>query len=154
MEKPANSKDLVIRADILRLDQVLSNLINNALKFTEKGVIVMGYDTSDKNHIHFYIKDSGRGLEMTKQREIFESFGRTDEFESQEKSGIGLGLQLSKGLVTKMGGEIWVEPNRKRGSVFNFTIPKKTPKIKSKSVKLMQQKTDKDLFLSGKDMAI
>jgi signal transduction histidine kinase len=154
MEKPANSDNLVIRADILRLDQILSNLISNALKFTEKGVIVIGYDLSDKNNIRFYVKDTGRGLEMNEQRQIFESFGRMGDSDLRNSSGIGLGLQICNGLVNLMGGEIWVEPNKNRGSVFIFTLPKKMPRMESKSVKLFQQETNKDLFLSGQDMAI
>lgn len=154
MEKPVNEGDLVIRTDILRLNQIMSNLIGNALKFTEKGVIVMGYDLSDKNWVKFYVKDTGRGLEMNDQRQVFESFGRNQSGDLKDSRGIGLGLHLCKGLVNMMGGEIWVEPNSKRGSVFVFTIPRKISKTKSKSVRLIQHETKKDLYFSGQDMAI
>jgi signal transduction histidine kinase len=154
MEKPYYDNDLIIRTDSLRLNQILSNLISNALKFTEKGIIVIGYDTSDKNLLKFYVKDTGRGLEMDDQRQIFETFGGTRENSMKYSRGLGLGLQLCKGLVNTMGGEIWVEPNKDRGSVFNFTLPKKISKAKNKSVRLFQQEMSNDLYLSGQDMAI
>jgi len=154
MEKPYNENDLVIRTDSLRLNQILSNLVSNALKFTEKGIIVMGYDTSSKNLLKFYIKDTGRGLEMNDHRQVFESFGGTQDNDLRYSRGIGLGLQLCKGLVNTMGGEIWVEPNRGRGSVFSFTLPRKISKTKNKSVRLFQKEVSKDLYLSGQDMAI
>ena len=154
MEKPTKDRDLIIRTDALRLNQIMSNLISNALKFTEKGIVVMGYDLSDNNVIRFYVKDTGRGLKMNDPGQIFESFGKGQDGNFQDSRVVGLGLYICKGLVNMLEGEIWVEPNVNRGSVFTFNLPKKISNAKSKSVRLLQQQTENDLFISGQEMAI
>ena len=155
MEKPVEKGDLIIKTDARRLNQIMSNLISNALKFTEKGIIVMGYDLSDQNVIRFYVKDTGLGLEMNDQCcKVFASFGSEQDGNLKESEGIGLGLYICKGLVSIMGGEIWVEPNEKRGSVFNFSLPKKISNKKNKSLRLFKQKVKNDLFITGQEMAI
>ncbi len=154
MEKPAKDRDMVIRTDVMRLYQIMSNLISNALKFTEKGIIVMGYDLSEKDVVRFFVKDTGRGLEMVEQRQVFESFVKEQQERFTDIRGVGLGLSICKGLVQIMGGEIWVEPNTKKGSVFTFILPKKISKNKSKSVRLIHQEAKNNLFITGKEMAI
>jgi len=154
MEKPVKKGDLIIKTDALRLNQIMSNLISNALKFTEKGIIVMGYDLSDQDVIRFYVKDTGLGLEMNDHREIFASFGNKQDGNLKESKGIGLGLYICKGLVSIMGGEIWVEPNEKRGSIFNFSLPKKISNKKNKPLRLVKQEVKNDLFITGQEMAI
>lgn len=154
MEKPAKERDVIIRTDPTRLYQIMSNLISNALKFTEKGIIVMGYDLTDKDMIRFFVKDTGRGLEMNEQRQVFERFVKEPQEKYMDIRGVGLGLSICKGLVNIMGGEIWVEPNKKRGSVFTFNLPKKISKRKNKSVRLVQQEAKNNLFITGQEMAI
>ncbi len=154
MEKPSKDRDVVIRTDAMRLNQIMSNLISNALKFTEKGIIVMGYDLSDTDLIRFFVKDTGRGLEMIEQRQVFESFVKEPLGKNMDIRGVGLGLSICKGLVNILGGEIWVEPNTKRGSVFTFYLPKKISKNRNKSVRLVHQEAKNDLFITGQEMAI
>jgi len=116
-------KDIVY-ADKTRLQQVLSNLLSNATKFTEQGTIELGYSFSDNKSLLFYVKDSGIGIPPDKINLIFERFRQVEETSHlYPRDGSGLGLAISKGLVTAMGGQIWVESERGKGSTFYFTIP-------------------------------
>ncbi len=118
--------DFRIITDHFRLHQVMSNLLSNAFKFTEKGVVEFGYKVKDGDQLQFFIKDSGKGILREKSILIFDTFEKGyEDPESQEilKSGIGLGLSLSKGLIKLLGGDIWVESNMFKGSTFYFTIP-------------------------------
>lgn len=154
LEKPVKDRDIVIRTDAVRLHQIMSNLISNALKFTDKGVIVMGYDLAVKEVIRFFVKDTGRGLEMIEHRQVFESFIREQQEKYMDIRGVGLGLSICKGLVNIMGGEIWVEPNTKRGSVFTFTLPKKISKNRNKKVHLVHREDKNNYYITGQEMAI
>ena len=154
MDKPVKDNNMIILTDPLRLKQILSNLITNALKFTEKGIIVMGYDLSQKNVIRFFVKDTGRGLDMEDQRYVFGSFSSEFSLQQKEARGIGIGLSICKGLVELMGGEIWVKPNSKRGSVFAFHLPKKPSGKRDRPVRLLHQESKKDYFISDQEVAI
>jgi hypothetical protein len=110
-----------IKSDASKLTQILSNLISNALKFTQKGFIEFGYDRKDGN-IEFYVKDTGQGLPPEFHEKIFERFIQR-ETKSKKYSGTGLGLSISKGLVELLGGNIRVESEPGKGSVFYFTVP-------------------------------
>lgn len=119
-------EDFRIITDPFRLHQVMSNLLSNAFKFTDKGVVEFGYTIEDQDELRFFVKDSGTGILLEKSILIFDTFEKgIDDPESQEilKSGVGLGLSLSKGLIKLMGGDIWVESNLFKGSTFYFTIP-------------------------------
>lgn len=117
----------VIIADNTRLTQILINLIVNALKFTDKGSVEIGYQVKDQ-FIEFYVKDTGVGISEKSQKHIFDRFRQAEESKSKNKSGTGLGLSISKGLVNLFGGKIWVESEMNKGSVFYFTIPYKVEK--------------------------
>ena len=101
-----------------RLTQVLTNLLNNALKFTEKGSIRLGYEWRGKE-IYFYVQDSGMGISPEKQTKLFQRFSKLN----QVKPGTGLGLFISKMIVQKLGGNIGVDSQPDRGSLFWVTIP-------------------------------
>ena len=116
--------DSLIYADALRLQQVLNNLISNAVKFTEKGYIRFGYRKSEPDMLEFVVEDSGIGIPADQLEVIFERF-RQAEFNkllSRQYGGSGLGLTISRSLVQLKGGELWVQSTEGIGSTFYFNI--------------------------------
>ena len=114
----SNPNRNIITSDRNRLHQILSNFINNAIKFTEKGSITIGYDI-DGNHVRFYCKDTGIGITKEQQPSIFERFVKLNSF----IKGTGLGLAICQSIVHQMNGEIGVDSEPGKGSTFWFTIP-------------------------------
>lgn len=112
-----------IEVDSIRLMQVLQNLLNNSVKFTNSGYIEFGFKYQDNNTLLFYVKDSGVGVSPELSETIFDRFRQADESFTRIFGGIGLGLAICKGLVSLMGGKIWVESDGICGSTFNFTLP-------------------------------
>ncbi len=115
------ASDLAIIGDKERIRQVLSNLIDNAIKFTLAGRVEFGYTINNNKTLEFYVADTGIGIPFEKQTVIFERFGRVATSTRQEFGGTGLGLSLSKGLVRLFNGKIWVESVLGKGSTFYFT---------------------------------
>lgn len=111
--------ECVIHTDKNRLLQILSNFVNNALKFTEKGQITFGYKILDNQDLYFYVSDTGTGIPENHQQEIFNRFIKLDSF----KTGTGLGLAICQMLIKKLGGQIGVESEWGKGSTFWFTLP-------------------------------
>ncbi|AYH41913.1 response regulator [Azoarcus sp. DN11] len=111
--------------DPLRLGQVLVNLGNNAVKFTETGEIVVGIDTvtqsADEAELHFWVRDTGIGMSPEQCDTLFRSFTQADASTTRKYGGSGLGLAISKKLVEMMKGRIWVESTVGHGSTFHFT---------------------------------
>jgi two-component system, sensor histidine kinase and response regulator len=109
-----------------RIRQILVNLIGNAIKFTERGEIMLhvGEDSREAaaTCLHFTVKDTGVGIPKEKQETIFEPFSQADGSLSRKYGGTGLGLTICKRLATLMGGAIWVESEPGQGSLFHFTI--------------------------------
>lgn len=120
-KKGSITDTFMIKTDVIRLDQILSNLIENALKFTKKGEVVFGYQLSN-DHINFYVKDSGIGILKKDQKFIFERFGQIEN-KTKTSSGTGLGLPIAKAFVELFKGEIWLESKPREGSSFHFKIP-------------------------------
>lgn len=116
------SKESSIRTDKVKLEQVLSNLLKNALKFTEEGKIDFGYEKSN-HHLQFWVRDTGAGIPRQFQQHVFDRFRQANEKLSVEEEGSGLGLAISKAFIELMGGKIWVESELHKGSVFYFTLP-------------------------------
>ncbi len=112
-----------IRTDPIRLRQILTNLVGNAIKFTHKGYIEFGYNLESSKHLLFYVKDTGIGIEKDKLQLIFERFMQADSSPSRKYGGSGLGLAISRGLVELLGGKMWAESTLHEGSTFYFTIP-------------------------------
>jgi signal transduction histidine kinase/DNA-binding response OmpR family regulator/HPt (histidine-containing phosphotransfer) domain-containing protein len=114
-----------LMGDPLRLGQILINLGNNAVKFTEKGEIIASVTTikktTDRIVLQFSIKDTGIGLSKEQMAKLFKSFSQADNSTTRKFGGTGLGLSISKRLVELMGGEIWVESELEKGSAFFFT---------------------------------
>ena len=110
--------------DPLRLGQVLVNLGNNAVKFTEQGEIVVGVEKvaedEDGVELHFWVKDTGIGMTPEQCGRLFQSFSQADTSTTRKYGGTGLGLAICKNLVEMMGGRIWVESEPGKGSTFHF----------------------------------
>jgi len=123
LSKEMKQTNFYIKADSNRLRQILDNLLSNAIKFTEEGYIEFGYQLKNQEGITFFVRDTGIGIPPGKQKEIFERFRQVDESTSRRYEGTGLGLTISKNLVEMMGGNIWMEPRKEKGSIFRFFLP-------------------------------
>jgi two-component system phosphate regulon sensor histidine kinase PhoR len=110
-----------IRADKSRLEQVLVNLIHNAVKFTKPGGEITLAAESTISGVRFAVRDSGVGIPAESLTRIFERFYRVDK--SRTGSGTGLGLSISKHIIEAHGGKIWAESDERHGSIFYFVIP-------------------------------
>ena len=113
--------DLTINVDSVRLRQILTNLIDNAIKFTKIGFIDFGYRIKG-SHILFHVKDTGIGMNDERLKVIFERFRQADESIATKYGGAGLGLAISRELAHLMGGEMWAESEPGSGTSFFFTI--------------------------------
>jgi PAS domain S-box-containing protein len=115
-------EDSTILADNTKLIQILSNLLNNAIKFTRNGQVDFGYILKDKL-LEFRVKDTGLGIPSEYHSRIFDRFFQVDNAVSRQYSGTGLGLSICKGYIELMGGTISVESEPGKGTLFLFTIP-------------------------------
>ena len=117
----------VLIGDSMRLGQVLINLGNNAVKFSEDGDIVFGVEplllTEDQVDTHFWVSDNGIGMSPEQAATVFQSFTQADASTSRRFGGTGLGLAISSRIVEAMGGTIWVESELGEGSTFHFRVP-------------------------------
>ncbi|NLO21264.1 MAG: response regulator [Syntrophomonadaceae bacterium] len=115
-----------LRGDPLRLGQILSNLVNNAIKFTEQGEIVVNIESlmqdKDQINLHFSVSDTGIGISQEQQSKLFRAFIQVDASTTRKYGGSGLGLAICERLVKLMGGRIWVESEAGVGSTFFFTV--------------------------------
>jgi len=117
-----NRHDLTIVSDSLKIHQILNNLLDNAIKFTQQGTIEVGYVISG-HEIIFSVSDTGIGIPITKQSRIFERFYQADMSISRGFEGSGLGLAISCGLVELLKGKIWLESIENKGTTIFFSIP-------------------------------
>src|SRR2546428_5117846 len=112
--------------DAGRLRQILVNLVGNAVKFTERGEVVVRVEvesqTKEAVRLHFLVSDTGIGISPEKLKEIFEPFAQADSSMSRQYGGTGLGLTISTRLVEMMGGRLWVESEVGKGTQFHFTV--------------------------------
>jgi CheY-like chemotaxis protein len=122
--------EAIIITDTTKLTQILTNLIGNALKFTQQGYVNFGY-TVKNNQLEFYVEDSGMGIPSDMQDVIFNRFRQIETTDTRKFGGSGLGLSISKAYVEMLGGRMWLTSELDKGSVFYFTIPYKkvNPKV-------------------------
>jgi signal transduction histidine kinase/CheY-like chemotaxis protein len=129
-----------VAGDALRIRQVLVNLIGNAIKFTERGEVVVsvsakprvGGNESDLD-LYLSVRDTGIGISREKHDQIFQAFTQADSSTTRQYGGTGLGLTISKRLVEMMGGGIWMESEFQRGSIFSFTTPVTVAKVQAET---------------------
>lgn len=119
----AESLSPYFKGDPLRIQQVLTNLIGNAVKFTEKGHITLHIYPDDNNTVHIEVKDTGIGMTAAQQKHIFDSFVQADASISRRFGGTGLGTTISKQLVELMKGKLYVESVFGHGSTFHVVLP-------------------------------
>ncbi len=118
-------EELMVNGDDTRLKQILINLIGNAIKFTEKGMVTTTVTSEEKNsklNLHFTVSDTGIGIDKDRIEKIFKSFEQAYSDTTRKFGGTGLGLSISKKLVELHEGNIWVESEKDKGSQFHFTI--------------------------------
>ena len=116
------AKEAIIKTDHEKIFAILVSLIKNAIKFTSKGSIEFGYEKRGR-HFEFFVKDTGMGIPTDKKKTIFERFVQTDSSNEMAYQGAGLGLSIAKAYVEMLGGKIWVESEKGKGSTFYFIIP-------------------------------
>jgi signal transduction histidine kinase len=109
--------------DQKRLRQVLLNLIGNAVKFTNQGMVELQVSYSDPQTLKFSVSDSGIGISCEKLKLIFDPFSQGDSSNTRKHGGVGLGLAICKRLICAMNGQIWVDSEINKGSTFHFSIP-------------------------------
>jgi CheY-like chemotaxis protein len=121
-------------SDKRKIKQVLINLLKNSLKFTDKGYIEFGYSVIEKNdnkYLKFYVKDTGIGIDKKHHPVIFDNFRQIDDTQTRRFGGMGIGLSVAKKIIEMLGGEIWVESELGKGSIFYFTVPQKSEKLET-----------------------
>ena len=142
----------IIEVDPDRVMQVLRNLINNAKKFSPDRAEIIVTAKQKKSRIEFSVSDQGVGLSKDDKRRVFEPFYQADQTMYNKQKGNGLGLAICRGIVESQNGKIWIESEKKKGSIFHFTIPLE-PVRESKSIKLLfssseeNEKKVEDLFI-------
>jgi CheY-like chemotaxis protein len=112
-----------IISDASRIEQILTNLIDNSLKFTHSGFVEFGYTIEKNDTIKFFVKDTGIGIPPNMREKVFCRFNRDENSTPYHTSGTGLGLPITKGLVSLLDGEIWFDSQIDLGTNFYFTIP-------------------------------
>jgi len=124
-----------LETDREKVYAILTNLVKNALKFTQTGTIEFGYYLNEKEpaELEFFVKDTGMGIRLEQQEFIFDRFRQGSESLNRNYEGAGLGLSISKAYVEMLGGKIWVESEEGIGSTFYFTIPYRLGKLEKKA---------------------
>jgi PAS domain S-box-containing protein len=134
-KKSLSGEEAIIHTDREKVYAILTNLVKNAIKYTDEGSIEFGYNLKkvrQANVLEFFVKDTGIGIPKGRQEAIFERFIKADMINKMARQGAGLGLSITKAFVELLGGKIWVESEEENGSTFYFTIPYNSePIIKS-----------------------
>jgi PAS domain S-box-containing protein len=155
LEKELKDEASVIYVDGIRLQQVITNLLDNAFKFTSHGYIKFGYRLIDQN-LELYVKDTGIGIAEEQQKIIFNRFRQAEDSISKRYGGNGLGLSISKSLIELMKGKMWVKSAKGVGSEFSFTIPYRPIEENKKDfmneITLTKELTNKIILLVEDDL--
>ncbi|MBK5247611.1 MAG: hypothetical protein JJE49_10140, partial [Peptostreptococcaceae bacterium] len=151
-KKSLFGKEAVIHTDREKIFSILTNLVKNAIKFTDKGSIEFGYNLKTEHQgdvLEFFIKDTGIGISSDKQEIIFERFRQVSESITRNYQGAGLGLAIAKSYVEMLGGRIWVESEEGKGSTFYFTLPYRAKPEEKKIVSTEGLKNPANSEVSG-----
>ncbi len=130
-----SSNEAILITDREKIYAILTNLVKNAIKYTDEGSIELGYSKKG-NFLEFYVKDTGIGIPTGRQEAIFERFIQADIADKNAYQGAGLGLSISKAYIEMLGGKIWVESEQGGGSTFYFTLPYQTQTKVEKDTKV------------------
>lgn len=125
-KKSLSGKEAIINTNREKIYAILTNLVKNAIKYTDEGSIEFGYNLKTESQstvLEFFVKDSCTGILKNRQEAIFERFIQADITDKMARQGAGLGLSISKAFVELLGGKIWVISEEGRGSIFYFTLP-------------------------------
>ena len=160
------AKEAILKTDREKVFAILTNLVKNAIKYSNKGTIEIGYKKKDK-YFEFYVNDTGIGVAKDRQKAIFDRFIQADITDTRAIQGAGLGLTISKAYAEMLGGRMWVESEKGVGSQFYFTIPctsgkneiepetevsdnSVVPKLQVKNLKILiaEDEETADLYLS------
>ena len=133
LKKTLSAKEAIITTDREKVYAILTNLVKNAIKYTNEGSIVFGCDKKGDN-LELFVKDTGIGIPKDKQVDIFERFIQADISNKMVRQGAGLGLSITKAYVEMLGGKIWVVSEEGIGSTFYFTLPYNTVQEEKKVV--------------------
>src|ERR1035437_1132421 len=136
--------DSVFSTDFFRLRQILINIINNAIKFTDLGHIYFGVILQDNDTLLFYVEDTGIGIPTEKRDYIFAPFMQINNNKIwRQQSGTGLGLSIVRGLLKLMQGKVWLDSTVDKGTTFYFTLPlKQSPQAKLAKSKAVHENFD------------
>jgi len=142
-------KEAIIKTDNEKVNSILTNLVKNAIKFSEEGSIEFGYERKG-NELEFFVKDTGIGIPEDRQEAIFERFIQADISDKMARQGAGLGLSISKAYVEMLGGKIWVESEIGIGTTFYFTLPYNTGSEEKKTYeKSVPVQNENNLIIPG-----
>ncbi|MEN6444602.1 MAG: ATP-binding protein, partial [Candidatus Cloacimonas sp.] len=122
LKNSLSAQQATIKTDREKFYAILTNLVKNAIKYSDKGSIRLGYEKKGK-YLEFFVKDTGIGIPKDMQKAVFNRFIQADSGDKRAFQGAGLGLSISKAYVEMLGGEIRVESEEGKGSIFYFTIP-------------------------------
>jgi signal transduction histidine kinase/CheY-like chemotaxis protein len=140
---PIKKKDLKIKTDCGRLEQILNKLFSNAIKFTHEGSIEIGYELISEKTLQFYVKDTGIGMEKQHLEVVFERFRQVEITHARDYGGAGIGLTIARHITEMLGGKIWAESKPGEGSTFYFTLPFKPVSIKKDDFKKIIKGSEK-----------
>ena len=133
--------DCEIETDVVRISQVMKNLVNNAIKFTESGKVRIGCKASaSKKNVTLFVEDSGVGISADNFKLIFDQFRQVDGSNTRKFGGTGLGLAICKNLVEMMGGRIWVESTKCMGALFQVELPRKAILLEDAAITMKPEK--------------
>jgi len=148
--KPLSKDRDMIVSDYDKIKQVYTILLDNALKFTEKGEIEVGYNVKSTDYIDFYVSDTGLGIPKESKELVFERFRQVDQSITRKYEGLGLGLSIADGLVKQLGGTISLVSQVKEGSKFTFSLPVKH----SNQLQNNEEHSVSEIDLSGKTILV
>lgn len=141
-------QESMVITDREKIYAIFTNLVKNAIKFTQRGFVELGYEKKGE-FLEFYVRDTGVGIHPNQQSIIFERFRQANESLSREYEGAGLGLAISKAYVEMLGGKIWVESDLGKGSVFYFSIPYHRHYFEGNNVVIPEPAESEILNISG-----